>query len=656
VNIFVLVSEELASSPKISELKELQTPSDVKIREIVEAYWSDDSSLSLPDNTDLEVRYEDIMSDLCAQLESAAKPLITKISSKVCLMNRRLRKGVKPANVKIPAGPIGLCDFLMGKSTAYEVFLIDPVINILADEKSNLQQKFSDYKSDLAKYLEETLTSCRKKKVQLKFHHDYTHMACRVSKEQVFLSLMIHLKDYFSKEFNLDYMLFEGFIPGSATFFFSMLREHAILLAPKILLEENLKELKDHFGLTDIVVFDYFHCNLEEATVKPMPSRDFQLKTAELQVSCRYEKQHFRELKEAQAKCKRLEETTDHLEESASRYKQEASQHKNELQELTKEMDQMTDNLKWLILCAKEKNVFGRILGLEEDSRDMERLQSIYKTMHKRNWERNPRCVYVIDLPRKAHSSQIAVGGDLIAIASEYDGRLHIDLLTKKGHVVNRLDCFEGEGSRNLLWIAFMHVKEKDTDSRRLDLLISETAQNRLLRYDAMSVDETLERIDYDWFSSPSGIAVRDNSVYVCDNDFCHKLECQDEGIRTVTQVSFRRDYQRPCEISLTEQSMYIVEGGAKKIHIFGENGKFIKDIETSYKPTCIATTSCGHLIVTSWFESKIYVYRSDGSFVRSFGELGSKEGQFRHPCGVAVDESGLIYVVDSGNNRIQVF
>ena len=39
----------------------------------------------------------------------------------------------------------------------------------------------------------------------------------------------------------------------------------------------------------------------------------------------------------------------------------------------------MTDNLKWLILCAKEKNVFGRILGLEEDSRDMERLQSIYK-------------------------------------------------------------------------------------------------------------------------------------------------------------------------------------------------------------------------------------------------------------------------------------
>jgi hypothetical protein len=270
VNIFVLVSEELASSPKISELKELQTPSDVKIREIVEAYWSDDSSLSLPDNTDLEVRYEDIMSDLCAQLESAAKPLITKISSKVCLMNRRLRKGVKPANVKIPAGPIGLCDFLMGKSTAYEVFLIDPVINILADEKSNLQQKFSDYKSDLAKYLEETLTSCRKKKVQLKFHHDYTHMACRVSKEQVFLSLMIHLKDYFSKEFNLDYMLFEGFIPGSATFFFSMLREHAILLAPKILLEENLKELKDHFGLTDIVVFDYFHCNLEEATVKPM--------------------------------------------------------------------------------------------------------------------------------------------------------------------------------------------------------------------------------------------------------------------------------------------------------------------------------------------------------------------------------------------------
>lgn len=35
---------------------------------------------------------------------------------------------------------------------------------------------------------------------------------------------------------------------------------------------------------------------------------------------------------------------------------------------------------------------------------------------------------------------------------------------------------------------------------------------------------------------------------------------------------------------------------------------------------------------------------------------LGSGDGQFKFPRGVAVDENGFIIVGDSGNNRIQIF
>ena len=39
-----------------------------------------------------------------------------------------------------------------------------------------------------------------------------------------------------------------------------------------------------------------------------------------------------------------------------------------------------------------------------------------------------------------------------------------------------------------------------------------------------------------------------------------------------------------------------------------------------------------------------------------SFGSLGSGEGQFNNPYGIAVNESGYVYVADTYNNRIQVF
>ena len=44
------------------------------------------------------------------------------------------------------------------------------------------------------------------------------------------------------------------------------------------------------------------------------------------------------------------------------------------------------------------------------------------------------------------------------------------------------------------------------------------------------------------------------------------------------------------------------------------------------------------------------------GVFVTKWGTGGVGDGQFKYPCGVAVDGSGNIYVTDTDNNRMQKF
>jgi DNA-binding beta-propeller fold protein YncE len=44
------------------------------------------------------------------------------------------------------------------------------------------------------------------------------------------------------------------------------------------------------------------------------------------------------------------------------------------------------------------------------------------------------------------------------------------------------------------------------------------------------------------------------------------------------------------------------------------------------------------------------------GTFIRKWGEYGSGAGQFDSPTDVAVDSNGYVYVTDSGNDRVQKF
>src|SRR3989442_9943499 len=72
--------------------------------------------------------------------------------------------------------------------------------------------------------------------------------------------------------------------------------------------------------------------------------------------------------------------------------------------------------------------------------------------------------------------------------------------------------------------------------------------------------------------------------------------------------------------------------------------------------PCCVAVDSAGNIYVTEPERHRVQKFDAFGAFVTQWGTLGSGDGQFSGPRGIAVDTMGNLYVADYGNSRIQKF
>lgn len=102
---------------------------------------------------------------------------------------------------------------------------------------------------------------------------------------------------------------------------------------------------------------------------------------------------------------------------------------------------------------------------------------------------------------------------------------------------------------------------------------------------------------------------------------------------------------------------LYVADIGTGKISIFDTNGKFksyfgnSKDI---VRPAGIAVFG-EQILVSDLGLHKVSVFDKKGNLIRTMGKLGSNPGEFNSPNFVAVRD-GVVYVSDSGNDRVQVF
>ena len=72
--------------------------------------------------------------------------------------------------------------------------------------------------------------------------------------------------------------------------------------------------------------------------------------------------------------------------------------------------------------------------------------------------------------------------------------------------------------------------------------------------------------------------------------------------------------------------------------------------------PWGIAVAPNGHTFIADCSTHQIHVFDEQRKHIRSFGQQGSGNGQLNSPSGIAVDAGGLVYVCNNGNSRIEIF
>ena len=87
---------------------------------------------------------------------------------------------------------------------------------------------------------------------------------------------------------------------------------------------------------------------------------------------------------------------------------------------------------------------------------------------------------------------------------------------------------------------------------------------------------------------------------------------------------------------------VFTAEGMFLRMFSDGGQGKLLNE------PVGIAIDASDMVYVSecNWGH-RISVFTSEGQFVTSFGKAGKKPGEFTLPCGLAVDDCGVVYVCD---------
>lgn len=110
---------------------------------------------------------------------------------------------------------------------------------------------------------------------------------------------------------------------------------------------------------------------------------------------------------------------------------------------------------------------------------------------------------------------------------------------------------------------------------------------------------------------------------------------------------------------------IYVPDGNNNRIQIFDANGSYISsfgsqgigDYQFNYPAGIFISPENGYIYIADVYNSRVQVFNSNHVYIGTIGETGvggSDDAHFDGPYDVAVDEAGFVYVADYYNFRVQ--
>jgi DNA-binding beta-propeller fold protein YncE len=159
-------------------------------------------------------------------------------------------------------------------------------------------------------------------------------------------------------------------------------------------------------------------------------------------------------------------------------------------------------------------------------------------------------------------------------------------------------------------------------------------------------------------------------NLYVVDAS-SKQVQVYDKDGKHLRTLGGQKFFKRPSGIAVDDAGsrVYVVDTGTvtneeHRVRVFdGVTGKHLFDFgkrgtedgEFNLPRDAVVGTD-GLIYVVDGGNFRIQVFKPDGTFVRTFGDVGRRGGQFSRPKEAAIDPEGNLYVVDSAFGNFQIF
>lgn len=169
--------------------------------------------------------------------------------------------------------------------------------------------------------------------------------------------------------------------------------------------------------------------------------------------------------------------------------------------------------------------------------------------------------------------------------------------------------------------------------------------------------------------AKPYGVAVYHGRVYVSDTGARNVVVFDIPGQRFYKfDTDGAGQLRSPLGLDVDGKGeVYVVDGGAKVVKVFDAEGKHLRtlgaDGDWFSRPTGIAVDAEGkriYVVDTGGINTdkhRVLVFDAQtGEHLFDFGKRGTEPGELNLARDVTIGSDGLLYVVDGGNFRVQVF